>query len=85
MHIIHSDRHRGHRGELQAYRGELVPCFENQERADLVLATLQLPVLFILESGYALARIGRNVAHRLCCFQRDVRQAATQPGNGPGR
>jgi len=36
MKIIYSERHRQHRGEMEMYRGQLVPCFEKPERADYV-------------------------------------------------
>jgi len=36
MHIIYSDAHRVHRGEVEFYRGQLVPCHETPERADHV-------------------------------------------------
>jgi acetoin utilization deacetylase AcuC-like enzyme len=37
MQIFYSPAHRAHRGEMEFYRGELVPCFEKPERADMVL------------------------------------------------
>ncbi|HVL77546.1 MAG TPA: histone deacetylase family protein [Noviherbaspirillum sp.] len=40
MHIYFSDEHRLHKGEMEFFRGELVPCFEKPERADFVLAAL---------------------------------------------
>jgi acetoin utilization deacetylase AcuC-like enzyme len=36
MKVIYSERHRLHRGEMEMYRGQLVPCFEKPERADYV-------------------------------------------------
>jgi acetoin utilization deacetylase AcuC-like enzyme len=41
MLVVFSDRHRAHAGHVEFYRGELVPCFEKPERADLVRAALQ--------------------------------------------
>ncbi|HJV87574.1 MAG TPA: histone deacetylase family protein [Noviherbaspirillum sp.] len=36
MHIIYTPDHHLHRGQLEFFRGELVPCFEKPERADYV-------------------------------------------------
>lgn len=41
MHIIYTDEHRLHKGEMEFFRGELVPCFEKPERADFVLEALR--------------------------------------------
>lgn len=41
MHIFYSDRHHAHQGQYEFFRGELVPCFEKPERADMVLAAVQ--------------------------------------------
>ncbi len=40
MKIIHSERHRAHRGEFEFWHGEFVPCYEKPERADFVLAAV---------------------------------------------
>jgi acetoin utilization deacetylase AcuC-like enzyme len=61
MHVFHSDRHRAHRGQYEFFRGELVPCFEKPERADMVLAAVQArrvgPVLE--PAAFDIARIER--------------------------
>ena len=61
MHVYYSDRHRAHRGQYEFFRGELVPCFEKPERADMVLAAIQArrigPVLE--PAPFDLARIER--------------------------
>ena len=54
-------------------------------RLGQALAALGLPVLFILEGGYAVAEIGDNVAHVLGSFDRAVNQAANQAQEGPAR
>jgi len=41
MQIFHSDIHHRHRGRVEFFRGEMVPCFETPERADHVLAAMK--------------------------------------------
>ena len=42
MITFYNHLHAQHRGQFEMYRGALVPCFEVPERADQVLAELQL-------------------------------------------
>lgn len=41
MITFHNDRHAGHAGRLEMFRGELVPCFEVPARAEGVLRELR--------------------------------------------
>ena len=41
MLTFYNEHHAQHRGRLECFRGEMVPCHEKPERADLVLAELQ--------------------------------------------
>ena len=70
MHVFYSDRHRAHRGQYEFFRGELVPCFEKPERADMVLAAVQArrigPVLEPVT--FDVARIERVHAPRYLRF-----------------
>lgn len=40
MITFHNDRHALHHGKVEMFRGELVPCFEVPQRAELVLREL---------------------------------------------
>ena len=70
MKTIYSDRHHLHQGQLEFYRGELVPCFEKPERADFVLQAVQArgigPV--IEPESFSLAPIERVHAPRYLRF-----------------
>ncbi|HTN49887.1 MAG TPA: histone deacetylase family protein [Burkholderiaceae bacterium] len=70
MHVFYSDRHRAHRGRYEFFRGELVPCFETPERADIVLAaTRSQGIGPVLEPApFDLARIERVHAPRYVRF-----------------
>jgi len=41
MRVVYNDRHLLHRGKVEMFRGELVPCFEVPARVDHVLAELK--------------------------------------------
>ena len=41
METVFSENHRCHAGRVELYDGELVPCFEKPERAELVLAAVR--------------------------------------------
>jgi len=41
MKVVHSPLHARHDGGLELHRGELVPCFEEPARAELILAALR--------------------------------------------
>ena len=41
MLIVHNPLHRLHQGRQEMFRGRLVPCHEQPERLDHVLAELQ--------------------------------------------
>lgn len=41
MDTVFSEHHRRHAGRVELYEGELVPCFEKPERAELVLAAVR--------------------------------------------
>jgi len=69
MQIIYSDKHRAHRGALEFFRGELVPCFEKPERADVVLAALTARGMEVSEpEAFPLAPIERVHAPRYLRF-----------------
>ena len=53
MRTIFNAAHAGHRGRFEMFRGELVPCFEVPDRADLVLAELQRRALGPIEAPQA--------------------------------
>ncbi len=40
MLTFYNEHHAQHRGRIEFFRGEMVPCFEKPERAELVLAEL---------------------------------------------
>ena len=40
MLTFYNEQHAQHRGRFEIFRGEMVPCFETPERADVVLAEL---------------------------------------------
>jgi acetoin utilization deacetylase AcuC-like enzyme len=70
MNIIYSDEHREHRGTVEFFRGELVPCFEKPERADQVLATVQARRLgpILPPEDFALTLVERVHAPRYLRF-----------------
>lgn len=41
MLTFYNEHHAQHRGRVEMFRGELVPCFEKPERADMVLAEFE--------------------------------------------
>ena len=41
LSTIHNDLHTLHRGRMEMFRGQLVPCVEVPERVDHVLAELR--------------------------------------------
>ena len=41
MLTFYNEHHAQHRGKFEMFRGELVPCFEKPERADMVLAEFE--------------------------------------------
>ncbi len=45
MHTFYSDQHHLHCGQVEFFRGELVPCFEKPERADYVLEAVKAHAL----------------------------------------
>ncbi len=70
MKIIYSDRHHLHQGQLEFYRGELVPCFEKPERADFVLQAVKARQIgpVIEPEAFSLAPIERVHAPRYLRF-----------------
>jgi acetoin utilization deacetylase AcuC-like enzyme len=49
LRVIHSPLHARHHGGKELYRGELVPCFEAPERAELILQAVQRAGLEVSE------------------------------------
>lgn len=84
MKIIYSDRHRLHRGEVEMYRGRLVPCSETPERADVVYqAVRQRQIGPILEpKEFPVAAIERVHAPRYLRFLETAWDLWTAQGNG---
>ena len=41
MRTVYADTHRLHHGDVELNEGEMVPCFERPERADVVLARVE--------------------------------------------
>lgn len=54
MITFHNDRHAGHAGRLEMFRGELVPCFEVPARAEGVLRELRGRGLGLIEAPPAI-------------------------------
>ena len=70
MDVYYSDRHRAHCGQYESFRGELVPCFEKPERADMVLAAVEAQRIGPVRepAAFDLARIERVHAPRYLRF-----------------
>jgi acetoin utilization deacetylase AcuC-like enzyme len=56
MQVFYNERHAGHHGRHEMFRGELVPCFEVPARADYVLQELRARKFGTISSAPEIAR-----------------------------
>ncbi|MES2901447.1 MAG: histone deacetylase family protein [Pseudomonadota bacterium] len=72
MLTFYNEHHAQHRGRHEMFRGEMVPCFEKPERADMVLAELQRRALgsIVAPREVALAALERIHPARYLHFLR---------------
>jgi acetoin utilization deacetylase AcuC-like enzyme len=71
---FYNEHHGQHRGRVEMYRGELVPCFEKPERADLVVAEFARRGLgqVVTPHGVSLASLERIHTPRYLHFLRNA-------------
>ncbi len=85
MLAFYNEHHGQHRGRVEMYRGELVPCFEKPERADLVVAEFARRGLgqVVTPHGVSLASLERIHTPRYLHFLRNAwnEWLALDPGN----
>lgn len=85
MLTFYNEHHAQHRGKFEMFRGELVPCFEKPERADMVLAEFERRGLgqVVTPHGVSLASLERIHSARYLHFLRSAwsEWTALDPGN----
>ncbi|MDB5935760.1 MAG: acetylpolyamine amidohydrolase [Massilia sp.] len=74
MLTFYNEHHAQHRGRYEMFRGELTPCFEKPERADLVVAELGRRGLgqIVTPHGVPLVSLERIHTPRYLQFLRDA-------------
>ncbi|MBZ2206156.1 histone deacetylase family protein [Massilia soli] len=74
MLAFYNEHHGQHRGRVEIYRGEMVPCFEKPERADLVVAEFARRGLgqIVTPRGVSLASLERIHTPRYLHFLRNA-------------
>ena len=74
MLAFYNEHHGQHRGRVEMYRGEMVPCFEKPERADLVVAEFARRGLgqIVTPHGVSLASLERIHTPRYLHFLRNA-------------
>ena len=74
MLAFYNEHHGQHRGRVEMYRGEMVPCFEKPERADLVVAEFARRGLgqVVTPHGVSLASLERVHTPRYLHFLRNA-------------
>ncbi len=74
MLTFYNENHAQHRGRFEMFRGELVPCFEKPERADMVLAEFERRGLgqIVTPHGVSLASLERIHSARYLHFLRSA-------------
>ena len=74
MLTFYNEHHAQHRGRYEMFRGEMVPCFEKPERADMVLAEFERRGLgqVVTPHGVSLASLERIHSARYLHFLRNA-------------
>ncbi|MDO8438696.1 MAG: histone deacetylase family protein [Telluria sp.] len=74
MLAFYNEHHAQHRGRYEMFRGDLVPCFEKPERADMVLAEFERRGLgqVVTPHGVSLASLERIHSARYLHFLRNA-------------
>ncbi len=74
MLTFYNEHHAQHRGRYEMFRGEMVPCFEKPERADMVLAEFERRGLgqIVTPHGVSLASLERIHSPRYLHFLRSA-------------
>lgn len=74
MLAFYNEHHAQHKGRFEIFRGEMVPCFEKPERADMVLAEFERRGLgrVVTPQGVPLVSLERVHAPRYLAFLRNA-------------